>query len=335
MRLQVAIRALAVAGACLISLGCQEPSREAGATAAVAATPKGATAPRTETEMQEFECTWHRENHDVGETGFNLPDAAFALTVPEDSRMQYRALHNEDTLVIGDAHFVRGWAPLPVNGLPQTWGIGFWIKISASDYAEFERLSPGAHPNYRGTIANQSLHGRPTLGLAAEMVYRPHDVGGGTTTKLRPEIRFLGDHPLTRFQASGLPADTWRTWVSDLIHEGDPQPGGEPFEAELDQHGWSIHEPDDAGKEPVQFAAPPKVGDTVKAVFGVLASDASGEPTQINAGWWIALDDVARPDRWSGTLSNPTRVPATITVGSRIWVKPGQVIEHAPAQPGG
>lgn len=320
---------------------CWKPTAEKEAPESTAVDPAARGAPR-ERNVDKFECTWTAETHELGEIGFNLPDAAFALSLPEEQRTRYKALRNEDTLVIGDAHFVRGWAPLRIEGMEQKWGLGLWIKISAEDFEEFETLHPNRHPTYRGAIANQSLFGAPTLGTAAEMVFRPQGLDVAVASpnpgdaqfkaeQLRPEIRFGGDHPLARFQASGVPVDTWRRWLSDLAHEGDPEPAREPFEGELAGHGWMIHAPQALDKEPARFAEGPKVGDTVKAVFGVVVSDERGQPTQMNAGWWITLDDVARSDLWSGTLSNYTRVPATITLGSRIWVTPKQVIQHMPA----
>ena len=48
--------------------------------------------------------------------------------------------------------------------------------------------------------------------------------------------------------------------------------------------------------------------------------------------WWGRLDDTSRPDLWSGTFASSTRVPATLLLGSRVWVRRNQVLEHKPAE---
>ncbi len=58
---------------------------------------------------KDFLCVRHPERHKLNEVAFNLPDAVFALTQPESERDAMKKLDNEDTLTIGDAHFVRGW----------------------------------------------------------------------------------------------------------------------------------------------------------------------------------------------------------------------------------
>jgi hypothetical protein len=81
----------------------------------------------------------------------------------------------------------------------------------------------------------------------------------------------------------------------------------------------------------VSLAKPPATGDTVKVGIGALVSDEKGAITTINAGWWVRLDDTSRPHQWSGNLASNTRVPATLSLGSRLWIRPEQVLEHRPA----
>ncbi len=295
--------------------------------------------------MKTFDCTWADETHPLKQIGHNLPDAAYALALTDDQRAAYQELHNEDTLVIGDAHFVRGWARLPILGTEDHWGLGIWIKISPRDFAEYENQHPEPHPPYRGTIANQSLYGAPSLGLAAEMRFRSPEVeleiemegskpvdGQLVRHDLRPEIHFLDDtHPLTRFQRDGLPLDVLREWMSEMSHRGDKEPKREPLVSELAIRGWSIASPTEFGKPIATFSAPPKAGDGVKAYFEVLAADERGDAMIVRAGWWIRLDDVSSPELWSGTLDSYTRFPATIRYRSRVWVRPDQIAEHKPA----
>ena len=275
---------------------------------------------------ESFLCVRHPERHKLNEVAYNLPDAVFALSQPEVERQAMKRLDNEDTLVIGKTHFVRGWAGLPVQKQTRMWGFGFWIRISPSDFADFEKRGRVHHPKYAGTVANQGLYGAPTLGLAAEMEFR----GVGQ----RPLIRFTDDrHPLTALQKSGVSEALLRQWLSDAYHDGDPQPAGRPFQGKLETEGWEIHLPSDLGKVPVKFESPPKEGDTVKVVMEVLTADLDGALATINAGWWVRLDDVSRPDLWSGTLASDTRVQATIMLGSRIWLRPDQVVQHDPGTP--
>jgi hypothetical protein len=154
---------------------------------------KAAMSPTTAATPASFLCTWDGQQHAVREVGFKRPDAVHALSLSEAERTRLQAGDNEDTAVVGDAFFVRGWAPVPIRNHPDAWGFGFWIQISPRDFAEFEKLDRRAHPKYAGRIANQSLYGAPTLGLEAEMEFR--EVG------MRPLIRFTDDaHPLTKLQ---------------------------------------------------------------------------------------------------------------------------------------
>ncbi|MDB4954070.1 MAG: hypothetical protein JWO36_1639 [Myxococcales bacterium] len=268
-----------------------------------------------------FLCTWDGQQHAIREVGFNWPDAVYALSLSEDERKKLQTGENEDTAVVGEAYFVRGFAPIPIRDRHDDWGIGFWIQISPGDFAEFEKLNRVAHPKYAGRIANQSLYGSPTLGLKAEMEF--------TREGRRPTIRFTDHrHPLARFQKDGVDEQEWRSWMSEAFHHGDDAPRVDPFQATLDAHGWTVRNPSDLGKAPVSFLKPPGVGDTVKVGIGALVADAKGEITTINAGWWIRLDDVSRPDRWGGTLASHMRVQATLSPGSRVWIRPEQVFEH-------
>ncbi len=315
-----------VLSGCLLAVSCRGAEEKAQAEAPPVE-PKPQHAPKS-IQMTTFQCTWADEEHEVAEIGFNLPDAAFALALTEEERAKYRSLQNEDDLVIGDAHFVRGYVPLRIRGTDQRWGLGLWVKLSKADFDEFTNLRPAKHPTYQGTIANQDFFGAPTLGSRVEVEFREPDNG----VQQRPVLRFAAGHPLAGFEADGLPKDVWRAWNSEFVHHRDPEPADEPVRGALKRDGWMIHALEDVGKEPYPFEAKPKVGDDVKAVFGVLVSDEKGESKQINAGWWITLDDVDRDDRWTGTLSNGTRVPATIRRGSRIWVNPGQILDHASAE---
>jgi len=66
----------------------------------------------------------------------------------------------------------------------------------------------------------------------------------------------------------------------------------------------------------------------VKVLISALVADETGARTTITAGWWVRLDDLSRPALWGGTLASNTRVPATLALGSRLWIRPEQIIEH-------
>jgi hypothetical protein len=119
--------------------------------------------------------------------------------------------------------------------------------------------------------------------------------------------------------------------MSEAFHQGQPAPKGEPFQATLAAHGWTVRDPAELGKAPVNFLQTPAVGDTVKVAISALVTDETGKTTTINAGWWVRLDDVSRADLWGGALASNTRVPATLSLGSRVWLRPQQVLEHTPA----
>jgi len=195
-------------------------SRPADAANPPAAPPRAAT----------FLCTWDGKLHAIRQIGFNHPDAVYALSLSDAERKRLQATDNDDTAVVGGAFFVRGWAPIPISHELRDWGFGFWIQISPQDFADYEQRGQAEHPTYRGQIANQSIYGAPTLGLAAELELR----GGG----LRPIIRFTDDkHPLARLQNTGVDGTQWREWLSEGFHLGEPAPRGAPFLAALDSHG--------------------------------------------------------------------------------------------------
>ncbi|MCP4449338.1 MAG: DUF2199 domain-containing protein [Myxococcales bacterium] len=286
--------------------------------------PSNDSAPENEAEEPStFRCTWSDENHPAKEIGFNWPDAVFSMDLSEAERKRYQEGHNEDTHVVGNSHFIRGWAPIKVQGFDKEWGFGFWIRVSKQDFADFEKRGRVDHPKYGGTIANQTLNGAPTLGLAAEMEFR----GRGQ----RPLLRFTDTrHPLTQMQKKGVGFDEWRAWCSATFHQGEEEPAGKPFEASFAKHGWQIYLPTDLGKAPFKFGQPPKAGDTVKVGIGVLTASDTGEVKTVNAGWWVRLDDVSNRRLWSGTLASPVRLQTTLTFGSRVWLRPEQAFEYMP-----
>lgn len=286
---------------------------------------KKSEAPKAVEKVPEtFLCVRHGERHALNEVAYGWPDAVFALALPAAEKERLTALRNQDLMVVGEGHFVRGWAPLPVKQRQGEWGIGFWVRVSAESYAAIERAGD-VKSKFEGTVANQGLYGAPTLGLAA--LLEPRGEGW------RPAIRFTdASHPLAVMQKDGVSETVWRQWLSDTFHQGEPEPLGAPFEGALERHGWSILEPAAAGKTAVEFKAPPAKGDTVKVLMAVRTSDVNGDPSTINAGWWVRVDDTSRADLWSGTLASETRVEATIRLGSRIWFKPGQVVQHALAE---
>ena len=59
---------------------------------------------------ESFLCVRDGERHKPKEVAFNLPDAVFALSRSQAERESLARLENEDTLALGEARFVRGWA---------------------------------------------------------------------------------------------------------------------------------------------------------------------------------------------------------------------------------
>jgi hypothetical protein len=270
-----------------------------------------------------FECSRCGQRHPWREIGFAWPDATFALSVPEAEQKALRAGKNEDALVMRDhLYFVRGWAPVPIREGGE-YGLGFWLQVSRADFQDFESRKRMKHPTYQGTIANQTLLLAPSLGMKAEMYARADDQ--------RPGLRFKdASHPLAMAQRDGVPVETVRGWMSMGFHLEDPEAKGAPFDGTLEKHGWAVLDPEEAGRTPAKLEQPPKAGKAVKVVVRFIAADEEGRATGLNAGWWVRLDDVSRPELWSGTLDNYPRVPATLTRGARLWLKPSQVVEVEP-----
>lgn len=276
--------------------------------------------PKAET----FLCTRHDQRHPVREIGYGWPDAVFALKLPPAEKARLTALRNEDVMTVGNGHFVRGWAGFTVKQRAGDWGFGLWVRVSPEDYAAIEKAG-SVTSTFTGTIANQELYGAPTLGVSASLEPRGEH--------LRPFVRFTDPkHPLTALQKDGVGETQWRQWLSDASHDGDPEPASAPAEGTFEQQGWVIYEPAAAGKTAVVFTSPPLKNDTVKVLMGVRTADENGEPTTVNAGWWVRVDDTSRPELWSGTLASETHFESTIRFGSRIWFKPRQVVQHAPAE---
>lgn len=270
----------------------------------------------------EFWCSLCQKHHAHGEAGFRLPDAAFALTLPPEERTRLKGLDNIDVaVVLGKSFFVRGVADIPVLGTDDFHGIGFWAQISAKDFADFEARGRTNHPSYEGRIANQSTFLGPTLGLATRVDFLAPGV--------RPSLVLYDQtHPLARAQTTGIAQEQIDAWMAEALHAGDPAPPlGQPFVAQLVTHGWELTDPRELGDEPYAFDSTPEVGDTVKVIVSFIASDHKGDPTRIRAGWWVKLDDVSRPDAWSGLLANVPVVPAPLSLGSRIWLHASHVIE--------
>lgn len=309
-------RELVLASAASLALAACRRSKDSAASSASSAAAEPPPAAET------FECRRCGQRHPWREIGFAWPDATFALAVPEGEQKALRSGQNEDVLVMRDRlHFVRGWAPVPIRE-GGTFGVGFWIQLSRADFEDFERHKRMRHPEYAGKIANQTQLLAPTLGVPAELYARADDQRPGLTLK-------DAAHPLAAAQRDGVPLETVRGWMSVGFHLDDPEPKGAPFTGTLEKHGWTVLDPAEAGRTPAKLEPdrPPKAGQAVKLVVRFVAADEEGNAAGLNAGWWVRLDDVSRPEPWSGTLDNYPRTPATLTRGSRLWFKPSQVIE--------
>lgn len=297
---------------CVVMSACSKKSEPAAAE--VRAVEKDATT---------FLCARDGERHPANEIGYGWPDAVFSTGLREAEKERFLALQNEDLMVVGEGHFVRGWAPFRIEKRSEPWGLGFWVRVSPEDFAVIKKAG-NVTATFTGTIANQVMFGAPTLGLAVRL-----EPGGAGA---RPKIYFTAVHPLTTLQKSIVTEETWRMWLTDAVHLGEPEPYSAPGEGTLETTGWSIYEPDVAGKTPFAFDKPPAKDDTVKVMMAVRVSDVNGNPMTYNAGWWVRVDNTARRDLWSGTLASDVHVEATIRYGSRLWFKPGQVVQYAPAE---
>lgn len=291
--------------------GRKEPSTEPSSSM-VAATRE---LPKT------FDCPRCKRAHKYGEPGFNWPDAAFALSLSEEEKATIRAPgDNEDIATVRGTHFVRGVLHIPVTEWSAPIGLGFWIRISAGDFADFERLNRADHRVYSGHLANQTNFLGPTLGLRAAMSFRRRGE--------RPVLKLLeSSQPLAQAQANGAAEALARQWMSETVHQGEPEPLGPAKAPSLEKDGYRLLTAKEAGKTSVQLAQPPSVGSFAKVIVEFLGSDDKGEPQRMTAGWWLKLDETGADDRFSGTLDNVPRVPATVVLGTRFWVRAEHITE--------
>lgn len=267
-----------------------------------------------------FTCSRCGARHDRLEIGFRLPDAAFALALSDEERSRLAASDEPDSIEVRDASFVRGVALLRVADrvdARDTFGIGFWAQLAPEALRDHARRD-APHPAYAARVANQAMLLAPTLGLAARVEY----AGVG----LRPRITLSGTHPLTRAQqsAGGIADEVVTGWLEEQAHVGEPVLPGEPVVAELARDGWQLLAPDDVGRAPLAAAGwNARAGDLVKVAIRWLAADVHGDTVALLAAVWVRIDVVTRADGWlGGVLDNHLRVPGTIELGARMWMRP-------------
>ena len=269
--------------------------------------------------------------HEELEPAFGRPDAVFA--VPEEQRPARLTQSDDFVSIDGQVFFIRGVAPIPVKGRESPYSWGFWVKVSKAHFEEYQRFysvdPPVDHPGFSGTIANQTSLVAPTLGLPVHV-----HLGQG---KHRPGLMLLDEtHPFSRQQGAGVTEDEVRAWSAACARgrverRAAPQP--QFFAASLEERGWIVAEPAQAGGQPLALEAPPKPGDSVKAPFVFLAAHEHGEVVRRIESMWVLLDEVRADGWWSGTLEDHPVVPAPIEWGSRVWLRAEHVVAHRGAEP--
>ncbi len=262
------------------------------------------------------------------EPGFRRPDAVFA--VPAEERAG-RVRESDDLVSIDEqVFFIRCVAPVPVIGREEPFAWGFWVRVSREHFEEYRRFfdvdPPRDHPGFQGTIANQTRLLPPTLGLPVHV-----HLGRG---RHRPRLMLLDErHELTQQQNRGITAAAAHGWSDRCGEDVVDPPDDAPSTPRLDREGWRVGDPAELGLRASPPAAPPRLGDEVKAPFVFLAANARGDATERTELMWVQLDEVREDGWWSGTLDDHPYVPGPIDRGSRVWLRPEQALEHVRADP--
>ena len=263
-----------------------------------------------------FVCAHCGEQYDEIEPGFRRPDAYFA--VPKDERAD-RIKESDDLVCIDElAHFIRCVAPIPVLGREQTYGWGFWVKVTKAHYEEYLRYftddPPAGHQGFAATLANQTRLVAPTLGRRVHV-----HLGRG---KARPSLMLLDDeHELTVQQTAGVSAAVVHSW-SEAISNRSAVPMAPPRKKpRLEVEGWLIARPEQVGRERHVLTDRPRRGDLAKVAFVFYAADAAGEVTERVEFMWVELQEIGGGGWWRGTLDNHPFVPGPIDAGSPVWLR--------------
>ncbi|MDB4962556.1 MAG: hypothetical protein JWP01_2555 [Myxococcales bacterium] len=244
--------------------------------------------------MGSYLCDRCGEEHVQFELAFRWPDFAVVGGIADESEP-------DDAIRIEGRRYVRGTLRIPIAGTSEEFAVGLWAMCEDATH---------------GRIANQCALLAPLLGAAVQII--PGSVGRRVTF-------MLTDHPLATLQREGATQQQVTRWRSDEAHRDDEQPLGAPFVATLAIHGWELATVDEAGKPPCEDDI--AVGDFAKIVVRLTTVGEGGRPTQINAGWWIAVDRVEE-ERLSGTLHSVPSVPTTLSHGTRIWAARNQIFQR-------
>jgi hypothetical protein len=161
--------------------------------------------------VAEWRCATCGEEHGEPprDLGFELPDELFALSGEERAA---RARYDSDRCTLdGRRRFVRAVLDLPTPDAVAEDGddrvsFGVWVEVGAPDFDAIMAFTgepdDRERPVYRGTVANDIDGVRGALGLA--VIVRP------TSATRRPTLHVEeADHPLGKWQASGIPWDDW------------------------------------------------------------------------------------------------------------------------------
>ena len=264
--------------------------------------------------------------------GFDKPDAYFA--VPPDERAT-RVLMTPDHVAIDSTHyFLRGVLETPIRGEEKQFGWGVWVKLSHADFKRYvaaEELDDMSKiRTLPGKIASQ-LPGLPqTLGLAVRI--RPVD-------GRRPLIDLEdADHPLVDEQRNGIHIERALEHLGGVIHRPPRESFGRDFNPVLRTDGWQIDDalarfraregvywlPDAADRKALQM------GELVKLVFAIEASNIAGEPEVMRERMWVKIDLLPPPGartRYSGFLTNQPFAHGRLREGSRVWFGPEHIID--------
>jgi len=240
-------------------------------------------------------CSRCGDEHVAMDLTFRWPDLATVTGVVTSEEP-------DDQVEVEGQTFVRGVLRVPIIESTPVFQVGIWARVEGEGM---------------GRLANQVLLMAPLYDAAVKVV--------AGEPGMRPSFELI-DHPLARGQRDGVTdavANEWR--AKEVSHHGEREPIVAPFVATIAEHGWELLGAAETGRPACTDSI--EVGHLVKVLVRLITVGNDGAPKPITAGWWLTIDHI-EDGRTSGTLNSQPQVPATISMGTRMWPRADQIYQR-------